>query len=121
MKVDFSQPLLDITGDPIASDGEPATLGGACINSLLTPVPGENPKGDEKLRRFHLSIQIQEAIKGGSSTIDLEIQDVSYLKEVLSKGHTALIYGQTCDMLEGRPSRITKQPGANSPPEPDEE
>lgn len=121
MKVDFSQSLLDITGDPIDGPDGRATLGGACINSLLTPVPSENPKGEEKLRRFHLSIQIQEAVKGGSSTVDLEAQDISYLKEILSKGHTALIYGQACDMLEGRPSRITKQPGANSLPEPNEE
>lgn len=105
MKIDFGQSLREFLTDDAIKDGDkPATLGLACINSLLAPDQNDNPTGEEKLRRYHLAMRIRDSI--GAGGLDLPVEDLAYIKERMGKTHTVLIYGQVSEMLEGKALRI---------------
>lgn len=89
MKIDFSQPILDL------DDKETGlTLGGAAIQAMMSPIAGdERMEATEKVRLFELSLKI----KGGESEIPVE--DIAFIKARIGKVFAPLVVGRAYAML----------------------
>lgn len=103
MKIDFSQTVNDIFGEPMmlppkkgATEPAAATLGDLCVQALLADFPGEQLTGEEKYKRY----EIASAIKKGAEGISIE--DLAILKPVIGKGYGAAVVGPVYDLLEGK-------------------
>ncbi|MER9188288.1 hypothetical protein [Mesorhizobium australicum] len=90
MKIDFSQPILDL------DDAETGlTLGSAAIQAMMTPMrDDENMQASEKVRLFELSLKIK-----GNSKIDLPVEDVAFVKARIGKVFAPLVVGRAHAML----------------------
>ena len=105
MKIDFSQELKTIEGDVLKRnklvDGAvvqvAATLKWAAVEALLGAPTTEKTTGEEKARRYHLAVKIQDS----SEPFDLSVDDVAYIKGLCDTNFAPLIVGQTRRMLEG--------------------
>lgn len=92
MKIDFSAPIRNFEGDAI----ENLTLGTASIQSLMTPVKGdEDMPVLDKVRYFKLASALH-----GAAEIDLPIEDVALIKERVGKVFTVLVVGRVFELLE---------------------
>jgi len=85
--------LYDLSGKPVsqtdASDSKPATVGFVAVNALLSPVPGENPSGDEKAQRYALALRLHP---GGEHEFTPE--DLALIKKLVGQLYGPLIVGQ---------------------------
>lgn len=100
MKLDFAQNILTIYGEAIKSvDGkENADLKHVCVEALMAVFPDEKDlSGAKKLQRFRLAKKISV---GGE--VELEVEDVSLIKELVGKAFGPNIVGPAYEMLEGK-------------------
>ena len=105
MKVKLNQELKGIDGitnliNP--STKKVMTLRDACINSLCRPVEADNEK--VKLEKYCLYKSIRDA----SSEIELEIEDVAFLKKMIGISQPQLIMGQCFEMIEGEIKKVKR-------------
>ncbi len=106
MKIDFNQELKTIEGDVLqrtrrkdnAITEEPATLRWAAVEALLTTDSKVSLPGEEKAKRYELALKIQES----NGSIDLGVDDVSFIKKICDAHFAPLVMGQTRKMLEGK-------------------
>jgi len=101
MQVDFSQPLITISGEPLYEDKEQSKsvlLKTICVNALLG-VYDDDAKlsGEEKLRRYQLAGRLY---KGG--TCEVTTEEVVLLKQLSARAYPALVCGQAMLLLEGK-------------------
>lgn len=102
-KINFSSPILDLTGKQIAvvtsldADAErvPATLAVVCVEALLSPLRGDSPSGDEKMKRFELARKIHKA-----GEVSLSVEEISSVKNLVGLAWPALIQGATWELLD---------------------
>ena len=73
MKVDFSQVISDLDGNPVKDEeaqGTPLTLGAACLKAIRTPLQEDQGLlGEPAFKRLELARKIK---KGGEQEIDPE-------------------------------------------------
>lgn len=106
MKIDINQVIRDLRGKAIkdrSAEGEEdtdATLGGACINALTSALPGDNPDGKEKFKRFGLAQRILDALEEGDGVVDLKAEEVTLLKDLTGKAFPVEVLGAIWTMLE---------------------
>ena len=79
---------------------EPATLRWAAVEALLTTAPTATFSGEEKAKRYDLALRIQES----NGSIDLGVDDVSFIKKLCDDHFAPLVMGQTRRMFEGEQS-----------------
>lgn len=96
MNRNFDLQFSTFDGTPIDHEGSVFTLKRASVNALLTPFDDErNLPGEKKLERYKLASRIYA---GGN--IDVTAEEISLLKDLLSKAYSALIVGQAYIALE---------------------
>ena len=106
MKIDFNQELKTIEGEILQRTRrkgnqvveEPATLRWAAVEALLTVDPKVTIPGEEKAKRYDLALKIQDS----NGSIDLGVDDISFIKKICDDHFAPLVMGQTRKMLEGR-------------------
>ena len=71
------------------------TLEKVCCRSVLTCFDDKEPiqKKDQRYRLWQKLV--------GQKEVKLKSEEITLLKEQISKAYTTLVYGQTADMLEG--------------------
>lgn len=69
------------------------TMRDVCVNSLLSPVQGENPLQKEK--KYILFKRVAD----GGNEIDLKADDIVLLKDCIGKFQSTLIMGQCFEAL----------------------
>ena len=90
MKINTSQEILNLKGEPLMSDGEEVTLGTVVANALL----GDSTGGKMKLyilaKKFY-----------GSKSVEVDEADLKMVKDAVSKStsYNALVVGQAELML----------------------
>lgn len=100
MKINFNQPILDLTGknsvkDP---DGGTVTLGSACMTALLYLHPDEQGlSGIEKAERFAVAMKIAAA---GEGEADVSAEDIVKVKLVVGKLYNPLVVGRAYSLLD---------------------
>lgn len=96
MKVDFSAPILDLTGQKLVENDVKVTLGTIACTALTTLAPNEqNISADVKIKRFQLALL---AAKGGNQEITPE-QFVE-IKELVGKLFGPLVVGRVNEILD---------------------
>lgn len=89
MKIDFSQPILDLDDKEVG-----LTLGSAAIQAMMSPVKeDESMPAAEKVRLFELSLKI----KAGDA--DLPVEDIAFIKARIGKIFAPLVVGRAFAML----------------------
>jgi hypothetical protein len=89
--------LRRLDGSPLEdSEGQAITVQSVCEQALVAQVPGENPEGQEKFRRYALAMRIrtQEGMP------DLQAKDVVLLKELVGVMFGPLVVGQVWAILD---------------------
>lgn len=126
MKIDFSQKLLDMKGNPLGNTEDSIiswlrknkpevyeemikdlgtkclTLRDVCATSLLAERilgPGERPPTtDEKIRRLRLAMKIDCS---RDSIVDLDARDITYIQDLLNI-YPVITCGQAKLLLDGK-------------------
>jgi hypothetical protein len=93
---DFNTNILDVQGNPIVTAGKPMTVREAIGNALHAALQGEQPNGDEKYKRFQLSLKIETS----DGKPDLTTEDLSRIKDVVGKAFGPLVVGRVFDLLD---------------------
>lgn len=101
--IDFSQPINDLSGNPVLDGETPLTLGAVACNSLLATFKDEpNLQGTAKAERFALALKIN-----GKAQVSLKVEDITLLKTLIGKAYAALVVGQAWEMLDPTPTEAT--------------
>jgi hypothetical protein len=109
MKIDFSQIILDLSGNPIprhltADPKGPTTtwtLGAICADILMAPVPGvpaNERTGADIVDRFALALKLNE---GGEKEITVD-QVAKIRKRLVDCGYHDLMVARVMTMTEGK-------------------
>lgn len=98
MKIDFSQPILDLSGKPCkGTDGKDSSLSSICVDALLLNFIGEeNLPKVEKLKRGKLAEKVY-----GQAEIDVTVEDAALLQTLVAKAYGPLVVLRADAMLEG--------------------
>lgn len=104
MKIDVNRKLVDIiNGKPLVVDetGTVLTLGGVILQSLFAPLENdEKLSTNEKVDIFKSSLKIADAIKAENGEVNLSSEEITIIKDRISKCFAILVTGQACMMLE---------------------
>lgn len=106
MKVNFSEVLTDVWGEPLRREKKPATAtepaviedmtaANASVDALMIGNPDEK-SGDKKIRLFTLALRIAN---GGEQ--DIEVEDVVLLKERIAAVYAPVVVGRMYELLKG--------------------
>ncbi len=100
MKVDFSAPLLDLSGQPIKIDpakDDVVTLGFACLRALTTAFPEDQSlTGEQAFKRLELARRIH---KGAEQ--ELDPAEAVLIRDRVPKIWVLEISGQVYELLKG--------------------
>jgi len=97
MKVKVNNQLNDVEGKPLQGDkSKTLTMRDVCINSLLTPVQGD----DEKIKWE--KYEIFKKLRDSADEVELKLEELSLLKKAVGKLQPPLLMGQIWEMLEGK-------------------
>lgn len=82
----------------VPTPNEVTDLKTVCCISLLAQFEGDAADGAEKYKRFQAVQEFQKA----KDSIELSAEQITMIKELISKSFTTLVMGQAFDMLEGK-------------------
>jgi hypothetical protein len=95
MKVQLNEGFLNPDGltKLMVDQNKILTMRDVCINSLLSPVQGENPLQKEK------KYILFKLIRDGADEMDLKAEDIVLLKDCIGKFQSTLVMGQCFEAL----------------------
>lgn len=102
MKRNLNVVLKTLDGEPLKEDhngtARDVLLSRLAVNALLVNYHDEQSlSGEEKVKRFKLAQQINDA----DGDVEVTAEQVSLLKSLIAKGYTPLVVGQAYEILEG--------------------
>lgn len=131
MKVDFTQTLYDLDGEPVENNTKPELdaegkpkqqvypamrLGDACampLSHAKTNEKGEPIDIATAIKLYSLAARIKDSMKPMVKQPDLTSEDIVLIKAMLPKQWLPLIAGQSALLLEGKlkpKAKITSEP-----------
>ncbi len=102
MNIDFTQVLKTIEGkDMVDQQTEQiVTLKSIAVNGLMGNIEGENPTGEEKLRRYELARDINTSFVN-KDDLTMKTEDVALLKQLIGTMFATMVVGAAFPLLEG--------------------
>ena len=95
MKIDMTAPILDISGEPLSSEGNPVILRTIVQAALLaTTAADANLDGAKKARMFTL------AMEANKDAAEFKIEDIALIKERIGMVSTPLAVGRSYELLD---------------------
>jgi hypothetical protein len=96
MKVKVNETLKGIDGVEVLKNerGKGLTLKDICVNSILSPVEGDDDK--KKFEKYEIFKKIRDA----KADVELSIEEVALVKKSIGKIQPPLIMGQCFEFLE---------------------
>ncbi len=96
-KFDLNQPIKNLDGTAMESQGEPVVFKDMIVNSLLSTGDAElKMEGKKRLELFELA----KRIHGSNSQTDLSSGEIELIKGRCSKSATTYGYGVLCELLK---------------------
>lgn len=103
MKVNLAYKFKTLDGKVIKDpEGKEFTLSVVVQNALLGMYNDEKIDGNEKAKRYMLSVKVYEA----KDVIDLKSEDIALIKELIGKTGAPLVVGQAYEVLEGKNQKV---------------
>ena len=97
MKIDFSLPINDLSGNQTRDDVELLTLRRVAIVALTASFRDESPNGEESFKRYKIAL----LITGGDGVVDLEPEQISKIKTLIGKAWPPIVVGRAYEILNG--------------------
>ena len=95
MKIDTGYVFRDLDDKEIKVAGKPQTFAVVACGALLSLPENSNPSGDEKITRYALAMKIHN-----SNPVELNLDELTLLKDTIGKMYLPLIVGQAWEILE---------------------
>lgn len=123
MKYDVTTQLISIQGEPMrqgpTKDDPEATLRDILVQACVGMDPRRHPEGKEKYRAYNLMKKIHE-----NDVVELESDDVTFLKDLVGEGFSTVVVGPVWDLLEngtpiGQTEAAAATPAAEAQPQPE--
>lgn len=95
-KIDVTQALVTLAGDPIQQGGEAVTLRGVLTTALLQTGQGEQLTSKQQLERYLSAQRIYQR-----DEIEFTSEEIVLLKDQVAKFYMPLVTGQVALILEG--------------------
>lgn len=96
MKIDFTAPIRDLKGKPILDGEQALTLKSVATNALLAADPDEKTSGEDKMQRFKLALEIENA----DTPLDLKVEQVATLKLLVARLYVPLVVGRAYEIFD---------------------
>lgn len=104
MKFDVTRVIKDLKGNPVKEQDREVLLRDVCISALLTELPRAPgtpaPSKDDRKKRWKLCMKMQKSEDDKKPTVELESDEVQFLKDVINEIHPVLICGRAGELLE---------------------
>jgi hypothetical protein len=95
MKIKIDEQLKDVEGKPIISNGRaPLTLRDVCINSILSPIDG-----DDEVKKY-AKYEIFKKLRNAKDEAILTVEEIAVIKKMIGRFQPPLILGQCFELLE---------------------
>lgn len=98
MNVNFNQPFVDFTGEPIKEGGKAVMVSDRICHFVfnLSMLHKEPLNGDKKYQAYKLCTRITQ----NPACVKLESEEATFLKEVCAEALSSGAYGQVVDIIE---------------------
>lgn len=95
MKIDFSQKLCNLDGQPLKDGDKDVTLSLVASTALLQADPDDKSSGPEKARCFDVA---QRVYKGGVCEVSAE--EITLIKDKIGRAYSPIVVGPAYRFLE---------------------
>lgn len=102
MRIKVTDILTDYEGKKVYEGEAPVTYRSVFATALNTVSDQDRPEPEQMAHIYALSVKLYS-----SNEIDLTLEDATLIKERVGKVYNPLVYGRTCDLLEGK--EVTKK------------
>ncbi len=96
MRIKVTDQLTDYEGRKLVEGTEPVTYRRVFATALNAFDEKDRPGPEQMAQIYALSVKLYS-----SAEIDLALEEASLIKERVGKVYNPLVYGRTCDLLEG--------------------
>lgn len=103
MKIDVTQKLMSLMGEPLKDGDKEVTLRDVSVTALLN-ANEQSHLGDAKARRWQLARQITD-----NDSPDIKAEDITLIKELAGKQFTPVVIGPMYELLEGRKLHVAAE------------
>lgn len=97
MRIKISDQLTDYEGRKLVEGSEPVTFRRVFTTALNLFEDKDRPEPDQMAMIYALSTKLYSG-----NEVDLTLEEAALIKERVGKVYNPLIYGRTCDLLEGK-------------------
>jgi hypothetical protein len=110
MEINTDIEMLSMMGDPIKTPLEPGkppevlTLKNVLLNCLINETEGDKLDAKKKIERYDLALRVKD---GGK--VELTAEEISLIKESISKQFPVIVTGQAHRILEGKPTGLERK------------
>ena len=100
MKVDFSKPFMDATGNPALVNGQTQIIGEHLCFTLfnLAQLKGSPATPEQK----YMAYQLLKRIQACPMNVDISTEEGTFIKELAAEVLNAGGYGQVVDIIENK-------------------
>jgi hypothetical protein len=104
MKFDVTRTINDLKGNPVKEQDKEVTLRDVCMSALLQELPRAPgtpvPSLDDRKKRWALCMKMQKSEDEKEPIVELESDEIQFLKSVINDIHSVLICGRANELLE---------------------
>ncbi|HTE57873.1 MAG TPA: hypothetical protein VK694_03935 [Verrucomicrobiae bacterium] len=100
MRIKVTDQLTDYEDRKLVEGTEPVTYRRVFVTALNAFEDKDRPAPDVMAQIYALSTRLY-----GANEVDLTLEEASLIKERVGKVYNPLVYGRTCDLLEGTTSK----------------
>lgn len=96
MKINVNQAITDLEDQPISQEGKVLTLRDVIQGALLNQLRRDEADmtAEKKVKAFNLALAVK------SEEVDLQAEDISFIKTRIGLGYSALVVGRAFNLLD---------------------
>jgi hypothetical protein len=100
MRIRVNTPVLDYEGKPVPDGKGSLTYQKVFAVALNTFGEDDKPAPEQMAHIYSLSVKLYD-----NDEVELTLEDAALIKERVGKTFNPLVYGRSCDLLEGKTTK----------------
>ena len=100
MRIKLTEQLADYEGRKLLDGNNPVTFRRVFVTALNAFGENERSSPEQMAMIYALSTRLYSA-----NEIDLSLEEAALIKDRVGKTYNPLVYGRTCDLLEGNKTK----------------